>query len=604
MRNRAPAGPSDSGLLRFTDVRNPRSQQSRRAGPFRKAVPVMSRMFDNLRMWQKALLPLLVMALMTLAVSVYMVSGMKRIDDSYSDLIDREAHGAVWAARGNSTLIDLGSTALRILGATDAPEAIDQIKSLAPLQQQFNERFGQVRQAVDDPAVLAKLRQVETGFAEAHGVAEEIGKLIVAGESAAAQVMMDQKFKPVIDHARPEMRAVVETLVSTMEARSGATSAHADTIRVTAMAILAGAIVISVLLGLWIAMTGMVRPVSRLNLAMGGLARGDWSIEVPGTARRDELGAMARTVEVFKTNGIAAETQRAEQDAEQQRQIDRGVRIETRVAAFEAVIAGVVNTVSSASTELESTAQAMASTAEETTRQSSTVAAASEQATENVQMVAAATEELSASVREIGQQVTNSSSMIREAVQQADRSNEQVRGLTTAAEKIGDVVKIISDIAGQTNLLALNATIEAARAGDAGKGFAVVASEVKALANQTARATEDIRVQIDAIQHASRSSAQSIQDIAATISRVNEAATMIASAVEQQGAATQEIARNVAQAAQGTQDVSGTIGGVSQAAQETGAAAAQVLASAGELSRNGEALSAQVQAFLAEVRAA
>jgi methyl-accepting chemotaxis protein len=221
-----------------------------------------------------------------------------------------------------------------------------------------------------------------------------------------------------------------------------------------------------------------------------------------------------------------------------------------------------------------------------------------------VQAVASATEELSASVREIGQQVTQAGSMIQEGVRQTIQSNEQVQGLASTAEKIGDVVRIISDIAGQTNLLALNATIEAARAGDAGKGFAVVASEVKALATQTAKATEEIATQIKTIQEATRLAAHSIQSVTETISKVNETAIAIASAIEEQGAATQEISRNVLQAAQGTQEVSGNITGVSQAAQQTGVAATQVLASAGELSKDGETLKAQVQTFLREVRAA
>jgi len=348
----------------------------------------------------------------------------------------------------------------------------------------------------------------------------------------------------------------------------------------------------------------IVDPIAAMTLAMRRLSAGEMQTEIPARERSDEIGEMAQSVQVFKDSMIEAERLRAEQAAEQQRQLDRAKRIETSVASFEKAVAEVVNTVSSASTELQSTAQAMAATAEETTRQSTTVAAASEQATQNVQTVASATEELSASIKEIGQQVTVSSRMTSDAAAQARDSNAQVQGLAQAAQKIGDVLKLISDIAGQTNLLALNATIEAARAGEAGKGFAVVASEVKALANQTAKATEEIGAQIRAIQEATQTSVQSIQGIAETIGKVNETATTIASAVEEQGAATQEIARNVQQAAQGTGEVSNNIGGVSQAAQQTGAAASQVLASASELSRNGEVLKQQVDAFLREVRAA
>jgi methyl-accepting chemotaxis protein len=308
---------------------------------------------------------------------------------------------------------------------------------------------------------------------------------------------------------------------------------------------------------------------------------------------------------VFKDNMLETDRLRVEQEAAKLRaEAERRQSMLQLADGFESRVGNIVKGVAAASTELQSTAQALAATAEETMRQSTAVAGASEEATQNVQTVASATEELSASISEISHQVAQASGMIREGVRQANLSNEQVQGLTGASERIGDVVRIISGIAGQTNLLALNATIEAARAGDAGKGFAVVASEVKALANQTAKATEEIAALIRMIQDATQSSAQLIRGIAETIGRVDEVATTIALAVEQQGSATQEIARNVLQAAQGTQEVSGSIGGVSQAAQETGAAATEMLASAGELSKNGETLKTQMDMFLREIRAA
>ena len=362
------------------------------------------------------------------------------------------------------------------------------------------------------------------------------------------------------------------------------------------------------LLGLalaWFIGRGIVRPVTGMTAAMARLAAGDTATEIPERDSKDEIGDMAKAVAVFKDGMIETGRLRGEQEALKQRaEQERRQAMLDLAAKFEETVGGIVENVASAATELQSTAQSMAVTSEETSRQSSTVAAASEEATQNVQAVASAAEQLSASVREISQQVTQTGSVIKEAVQQAIRSNEQVQGLSSTAEKIGDVVRIISDIAGQTNLLALNATIEAARAGDAGKGFAVVASEVKALATQTAKATQEIAAQITAIQEATQIAAHSIQNVTETIGKVNETATVIASAVEEQGAATQEISRNVLQAARGTQEVSGNIAGVSDAAQQTGAAATQMLASAGELSRNGEVLKAQVQTFLREVRAA
>jgi methyl-accepting chemotaxis protein len=349
---------------------------------------------------------------------------------------------------------------------------------------------------------------------------------------------------------------------------------------------------------------GISRPVQRMTEVMHRLAQNDLKIEIEGAHRKNETGVMAQAVLVFKDSMIETIRLRAVQEVEQRRQIERGKKIEVSVGQFETNVGDIVRGVASAATELQTTAQLMSATAEETTRQATAVTNASEQATQNVQTVAAATEELSASIREISQQVIHASAMIKDGVQQATTSNEQVQGLTAAAEKIGTVVKIISDIASQTNLLALNATIEAARAGDAGKGFAVVASEVKALATQTAKATEEIAAQINAIQAATQISAKSILSVSETISKVNETAAMIASAVEEQGMATQEISRNVTQAAQGTQEVSANIGSVSEAAQQTGATASQVLSAAGELSQNSESLKAQVASFLEEVRAA
>ena len=348
----------------------------------------------------------------------------------------------------------------------------------------------------------------------------------------------------------------------------------------------------------------IAKPLAAMTSAMTRLAANDMSVVVPSGKRHDEIGAMANSVQVFKDAMLAAEQLRAEQQAEQQRQIDRARRIETSVTGFERASSEVVGAVSSAAAELQSTATTMTASAEQTTQQAGVVATASGQATANVQAVASAAEELSASVREIGQQVNHSTRMIGDAVRQTDAAGERLQGLAMCADKIGTVIKLINDIASQTNLLALNATIEAARAGEAGKGFAVVASEVKALANQTGRATEDIAAQIREIQAATSASVDSIFGISETIKRVDETAAAIAAAIEQQGAATQEIARNVQQAAEGTQEVSSNVSAVRQVAESTGAAAADVLASSIALSRSGDLLKQQVESFLREVRAA
>jgi methyl-accepting chemotaxis protein len=355
----------------------------------------------------------------------------------------------------------------------------------------------------------------------------------------------------------------------------------------------------------WLIGRGISRPVVRMCVAMRALAGGDKAVEIPGVGRKDEIGQMADTVQVFKDSMIETERLRAEQEQTKALAEAERKRSMTNLAdTFEAGVKGIVSAVASQATEMEASAQAMTHTAEQTTQQATTVAAAVEQASASIQTVASAAEQLSTSVLEIGRQVEQSSKIAAHAVVEADKTNATVEGLNTIAQRIGEVVQLIENIAGQTNLLALNATIEAARAGDAGKGFAVVASEVKSLATQTAKATEEIRAQISEIQGSTEQTVGAIRSIGGTIRQMSEIATTIASAVEQQGAATREIASNVHQAAQGTTDIATNIGGLSRAASETGAAATQVLAGAGELSRQSETLRRDVDTFVATVRAA
>jgi len=370
-----------------------------------------------------------------------------------------------------------------------------------------------------------------------------------------------------------------------------------------ALTIAGVAILLGIVIGYLVARS-ITKPIVAMTGAMGVLASGDKTVHIPAQGQKDEIGAMAAAVQVFKENMIEADRLRKEQEEMKHRaEADRRKAMLDLADRFESSVGGVVGGVNAAATELQATAQSMSATAEQTSRQSTAVAAASEETTQNVQTVAAATEELSASIGEINGQVSESNRIVQEAVVQANDTNAKVKSLADAAQKIGDVVRLINDIAGQTNLLALNATIEAARAGEAGKGFAVVASEVKTLATQTARATEEIAGQVRTIQEQTQSSAEAIEAISKTIGRVSEISTAIASAVEEQGAATQEISRNVQQAAQGTTEVSSNITGVTEAARQTGTAASQVLESAGELAKNGVTLKSQVEEFLRTVRA-
>jgi methyl-accepting chemotaxis protein len=354
-----------------------------------------------------------------------------------------------------------------------------------------------------------------------------------------------------------------------------------------------GAIVLSI----------VVKPVARASETLDALSRGNLDIQLPPAPWKEFL-AIRNSIGNFRNALIEREAMLREQETEHAAKDRRADIIGSLTDDFDAKARKVLMTVASAATELQQTAEGMAVTAEQTNQQASAVATASNEATANVQTVATAAEELSASIAEIGRQVNQSAKIAASAVEEAARTTIAVRGLDEAAQRIGDVVTLINDIAGQTNLLALNATIEAARAGEAGKGFAVVAQEVKNLANQTARATEDISAQIASVQEETRDTVTAIESIMQVINEISDISTTIASAVEEQGASTQEIARNVQRAAQGTQEVNTNISGVTQAASSTGAASSQVLDSAGQLSAQAKSMRAEVETFLADVRAA
>ncbi len=349
----------------------------------------------------------------------------------------------------------------------------------------------------------------------------------------------------------------------------------------------------------------ITRPLHRLAGTMKKLSGGQLDTVVADQNRKDEIGSMAKAVQVFKANMVETDRLRAEQaDAELRSKAQRKSDMARLATDFEAAIGNIVVTVSQASGQLETAAGTLTKTAETTQSLSSSVAVASGQASANVESVAAATEEMTASIHEIARHVQESNQIAEEAVKQARKTDERIAALSEAADRIGDVVKLITAVAQQTNLLALNATIEAARAGDAGKGFAVVAQEVKSLSAQTAKATDEITAQIAGIQAATRESVSDIKEIGSTIERISNIASIIAAAAEEQGAVTEEIARSIQVAAQGTSEVANSIGDVNRGANETGSASAQVLASARSLSGESNQLRTQVERFLATVRAA
>ncbi|WP_321337170.1 methyl-accepting chemotaxis protein [uncultured Cohaesibacter sp.] len=483
---------------------------------------------------------------------------------------------------------------MKYLDANDAESMERALSELSALE----DALTQLDRSLVNPQRRALLSQIQKDIPNYHQAVKDLNKVIVArnairdGElSSDAKAIMESS-EAIADSAGEDQTDLQKSVNASLS------SAEYLMIIVSAFALVAG------LVAAFFIARGITKPVLSLTSAMGKLANQDYSTIVPGSERGDELGQMARAVEIFKLNGIRAKELEAEQHEQEKRAEEEKRKMMMDMAEeFDTQIGSVVNSVSAAASQLNASAKLMSDVAVETERQATEASAASQQTSSNVQTVATATEEMTSTISEISVQVGHASRASSDAVDKVSATNVQMSTLAETSSKIGEVVEMISKIAEQTNLLALNATIESARAGEAGKGFAVVASEVKALAGQTAKATEEIALQISEIQSATNQASTSMQDVSQAIQQVNEISAAIASAMEEQTAATSEISNSIHQAAQGTEIVNTSVMSVSKASEEAGAASGQVMSAASELGQQSAILKTEVDKFIAQVRA-
>jgi methyl-accepting chemotaxis protein len=561
--------------------------------------------FQNIAIISKIAIPATIIAMVAVAIVFYASFAVAQLSDTASILVDKNAARVEYSLRAESFFNSAAVSEKNVmLSARDEKTARDNIVLYDKASQSTLDAIARCEAVTDAADQRALIDAFRTAVDSRRQASAHVFELALAGKSDEA---FAYSRTVAADYRRQAADAASKLIALNVEAMHTARDASISTAYSTRIWLIVGAVcglvVAFSILG-WIALQQISKPLARMTGEMSKLAGGDLDITVDGTARSDEIGALARSLEIFRDNARAAHRLEIRQQEEQRLKEERHARMESYINEFDDRVREALRTLAGASTELQATAQSMSTTAEETTRQASAVAATAGETSSNVQTVAAATEELHSSISEISRQVSQSAGIAGQAVAEADRTNGTIEGLALTAQKIGDVINLIQDIASQTNLLALNATIEAARAGEAGKGFAVVAGEVKTLASQTARATEEISAQVSAIQSETGSAVTAIKGIGGTIRQMNEIATVIAAAVEEQGAATQDIAMNIQEVARGTAEMSSNIANVNHAADETGAAANQVLAAADDLGRQAEDLRRDVALFFERMRAA